>query len=175
MIQKEAAMWTGLFPGFFEYSAWSALVWFTLIGILGYVFARERFRTFINGLGRLVASAVTAPIVFLRRAVGTVSAYARPREEEHRSTDQYLLNKLLLGLHAGVILVALGSFAAGLVTTWNVLLPDKHLRDAIRETRQKIHASEEELVGIVGRFTELDTAWEKDRLSSRRCCFRAVF
>lgn len=156
-------MWIRMFSGFFEHFAASVLLWFILMALFGLALAREKFRRFINGLGRLAGSAFSSPVVYLQRAARTVASYDEKGEDEIRATDQYLLNKLLLGLQAGVIVLALGSLAAGLITTWNVLLPPKEVRDAIKEHKTRIEENEKSLAETDEKLTVLDTAWTSQR------------
>ena len=127
-----------------------------MIAAFAALFANGRFAV---GLGRVLASIVATPFLFIRRAVGAVLGHSSDAEERYRASDQYLLNKGMLVLQAVVIVLAVGMLAAAVVVTWNSWVPPAEVRRAAREYSGEVEAQRQKLGEADAAAAKLDGEW----------------
>lgn len=132
--------------------------------VLSFLFSGGRLGAFLRGIGRVLASTVMAPFKFMRRSVAAVSDHGESGDRALEGSEQYLLNKLMMLLQAGVIVASIGGLSAGLVMTWKTLLPPEHLRDQISSLKKEIREQERIQSNATERLQVLDKEWEQKRV-----------
>ena len=148
-----------LFAAFRQHLIWSLILWVMIFTAFTALFASGRLIAFATGLGRVLASIVATPFVFIRRAVVAVMGHTAESEERYRSSDQYLLNKGMLVLQAMVIVLAVGALSAAVVVTYNALVPPSEVRRAARDYAKDVAVQRQASADASSALTSLDTAW----------------
>ena len=127
------------------------------------LFARGRALLMLLGFGRTIASLFTSPFTYLRNICLRLADYGERGDAEYRSSRLYLVNKLLIALHAIVIVMALGGLAATALSAWNAFLPPKFLRDAEDSLVQRLAPEQQELASVTARLNQLEQEWTTRR------------
>lgn len=138
---------------------WSLLLFVVVFVTFTIIFARGQITRFVAGLSRLMWSVVSSPFVFLERATGDVLTFTRDEEQRYRASRQYLLNKAMLVLQMTIILIAVGALSAGVVQTWNVLVPPSAVRRDAREYSEKVVAQRTTAQNEANAVAKLDREW----------------
>ncbi|HYC90187.1 MAG TPA: hypothetical protein VEO54_13310 [Thermoanaerobaculia bacterium] len=148
-----------LFAVFRQHLVWSLMLFVVIFTVFTALFANGRLLAFAAGLGRVLGSIVATPFLFIRRAVASVMGHSADAEERYRASDQYLLNKGMLVLQAGVIVLAVGTLSAAVVVTWNAWVPPSEVRREAREYAQQTEAQRQRVADTAATMTKLDGDW----------------
>ena len=148
-----------LFVAFRQHLVWALMLWVLVFAAFTALFANGRLIAFAAGIGRVLASIVTTPFRFIRRAVAAVLAHTPEAEEQYRASDQYLLNKGMLVLQAIVIVCAVGALSAAVLVTWDVLVSPSEVRRAAREYGREFEAQQKKSNQAAAALATLDSEW----------------
>jgi hypothetical protein len=148
-----------LFVAFRQHLVWSLMVFVVIFTVFTALFANGRLLAFAAGLGRVLASIVATPFLFIRRAVASVMGHSAGAEERYRASDQYLLNKGMLLLQAVVIVLAVGVLSAAVIVTWNAWVPPSEVRREAREYAKQTEAQRQRAADTAATMARLDADW----------------
>lgn len=142
----------------------AALVLFVvLFAALAFVFARDRVGFLVLGFARTAGSIFSSPFVFLRRTILRLADFGDRGDAEYRPSRLYLVNKLLLVLHALLIITALSGLAATLIAAWFAFLPPEYVRQAKTAIEARLSAERSELQPLTARVKQFDDEWQAKR------------
>lgn len=141
---------------------WIVALWMGLVLIAGAILARGRLRDLLASLGQLLAAVVTSPLSYLRKTVLLLCDYGRRGDAAFAGSDQFLLNRLVVFLQAGVVLLSLGVLAAGIVGSFDALVPPAEVREALAQAEERLLAQQKQLDDVTKQIADLDKAWEAE-------------
>lgn len=150
-----------LFGAFRQHLIWGLMLFVVIFTAFTALFANGRLIAFASGLGRVLASMVVTPFLFIRRAVAAVLGHTSDAEARYRASDQYLLNKGMLVLQAVVIVLAVGVLSAAVVVTWNTLVPPSEVRRAARDYAGEVETQRKKSADAAAAVTKLDAEWSQ--------------
>lgn len=141
---------------------WIVALWIGLVLVAGALFSGGRLRDLLASLGQLVAAVVTSPLAYLRKTVLSLCDYGRSADTAFAGTDQFLLNRLVVFLQAGVVLLSLGVLAGGIVESFDALVPPAEVREALAKTEATLLEQQKQLDDATKQVADLDKAWEAE-------------
>ena len=88
----------------------------------------QKVREVLKGFVRALGACVYSPVLWLRKALLGTAEFASRKEADDLKSDQYLLNRLLTVVQAGIVIVAVVILASGLTRSVRALVPPKDVR-----------------------------------------------
>lgn len=130
---------------------------------LAFLFARGRIGSLLLGFLQVIASIVTSPFVYMQRITSRMADFGDKGDTQFRSSRLYLVNKLLIALHAVLIISALSGLAVTALMAWEAFRPAKELRDGEAAIEERLATERKELAPLAARVNLLDEEWKTKR------------
>lgn len=146
-----------------DHALLGSIVFFALFLLICFFFAGSGFVSLLQGILRTGASVFVSPLVYVRKSVAELATYGKQGDSLLGTTDQYLINKVLLIVRAATIVVSVAVLAGSLVVGWYAMLPPEPLRLEIGATQKQLDKQKQELSDASIKLAPMDSDWQTKR------------
>jgi hypothetical protein len=147
----------------FSHALVGCVVFLALFLLICSFFAGSGLVSFLRGILRTGASVFASPLVYVRKSVAELATYGKQGDSLLGTTDQYLINKVLLIVRAATIVVSVAVLAGSLVVGWYAMLPPEPLRLEIDAIQKELNRQKQELSDSSAKLAQMDTDWQTKR------------